>query len=315
MREKYLVISSLKNIHMAKGKTNIDKRRLRSSNITVVVSIALVLFLIGITGLILINIQDYTNYLKEQYVVEIFLNDFVDKKDEAQVKQMQLDFKNEVSQMPFAKEVKYITKEEAFELAKKDLGPDRVNMIEDNIFPASLQVTLKSQYVDDEAEIGEIVKKLDNNPIVDEVKNDESLMVEVYKSIDKILMWLFGISILFLIIAIVLINNSIRLRIFSKRFIIKTMQLVGAKKTFIMGPFLKQAFVLGLIGALIAIIMLFTLWYNFTQNIAVPFIQDYTQYAWLALIILVTGIGITMISTYFAAGRFLRLRIDDLYYS
>ncbi len=299
---------------MAKGKTNIDKRRLRSSNITVVMSISLVLFLIGITGLILINIQSYTDWLKEKYVIEVFLNDYMDKKDDAQVYQMQLDYMKKVKEMPFVKSVAFIDKEKAFEFAKKDLGPDKVNMIEENIFPASLQVTIKSQYVNDD-EIAKIVEQLGQDPIVDEVKNDQSLLVTVYKRINDILLWLFGVSVLFLIIAIVLINNAIRLRIFSKRFLIKTMQLVGAKKSFIMRPFLKQAFILGLIGALIAIALVALLWYNFTANIDVPFVEDFNQYGLLALVILITGIGITMISTYFAASRFLRLKIDDLYYS
>ncbi len=298
---------------MAKGKQNIDNRRVRSSNITVVVSISLVLFLIGVTGLILINIQDYTNYLKNQYVIEVFLNDYVDKKDDAQVQQMQLDYKDHVETLPYVNSVKYIDKKRAFQLAKEDLGPDRVNMIEENIFPASIQVTIKSQFVDND--VSRIVKELSEDPIVDEVKNDDSLMVEVYQKIDDILMWLAGISLLFLIIAIILINNSIRLRIFSKRFIIKTMQLVGAKKSFIMKPFLQQAFILGLLGACIALILLAILWFNFTQNIQVPFVQNNTQYLWLGLTILATGILITMISTYFAASRFLRLKIDDLYYS
>ncbi len=135
---------------MAKGRTNIDQRRLRSSNITVVVSIALVLFLIGVTGLILINIQDYTNYLKEKYVIEVFLKDYADKKDDAQVHQMQLDYLDEIKQMPFTKTAKYIDKKTAYEYAKKDLGPDRVNIIEENIFPASIQVTVKSKYLNSE---------------------------------------------------------------------------------------------------------------------------------------------------------------------
>ncbi len=298
---------------MAKGRQNIDARRIRSSNMTVVVSISLVLFLLGVTGLILINIQDYTNYLKNQYVVEVFLNDYMDKKDEAQVEQMQLDFKDKLKTLPYVNTIKYIDKEKAFQLAKKDLGPDRVNMIEENIFPASVQITIKSQYVDND--IPRIVAELSEYPIVDEVKNDDSLMVEVYQKINDILMWLAGISILFLIIAIILINNSIRLRIFSKRFIIKTMQLVGAKKSFIMKPFLQQAFILGLLGACVALLLLGILWYNFTNSIQVPFQQNYDQYMFLGLVILVVGIGIAMISTYFAASRFLRLKIDDLYYS
>ena len=299
---------------MANKRKNLDKKRIRSSNITVVVSIALVLFLIGITGLILINLQDYFNYLKEKYVVEVYLKDFVDKKDDAQVTALQLEYKDKLKTLPFVNSVSYIDKKQAFELAKKDLGPDKVNMIEENIFPASILVTIKSEFVK-ETEIAKIVKQLGQSEVVDEVHKDDSLMVDVYEKINQILMWLFAIAILFLIIAIVLINNSIRLRIFSKRFLIKTMQLVGAKKTFIMQPFLKQAFFLGLIGSLIALILLAGLWYYFTVKIDMPFLVDYQNYGLLALLILFIGIAITILSTFFAAKKFLKLRIDDLYYS
>lgn len=299
---------------MALVGENFNNRRLRSSNITVVVSIALVLFLIGITGLILINTSNYFNYLKEKYVVEAFLNDFVDKKDSAQVLQMQLDFKDSLMQKKFVKDVTYISKEEAYQFAKTDLGPDKINMVDRNIFPASVQIAIRSEYVDHK-KVDSISKILGKNPIVNEVKKDDQLMVEVYENLNTILLWISVAALMFLFIAIILINNSIRLRIFSKRFIIKTMQLVGANKTFIILPFLKQALWLGLIGAGIALILISAVWYYFSTIIDLPFMQEYNKFFLLAFGVLFLGAAITVISTFIATYKFLKLRTDDLHYS
>lgn len=299
---------------MALVGENFNNRRLRSSNITVVVSIALVLFLIGITGLILINTSNYFNYLKEKYVVEAFLNDFVDKKDSAQVLQMQLDFKDSLMQKKFVKDVTYISKEEAYQFAKTDLGPDKINMVDRNIFPASVQIAIHSEYVDHK-KVDSISKILGKNPIVNEVKKDDQLMVEVYENLNTILLWISVAALVFLFIAIILINNSIRLRIFSKRFIIKTMQLVGANKTFIILPFLKQALWLGLIGAGIALILISAVWYYFSTIIDLPFMQEYNKFFLLAFGVLFLGATITVISTFIATYKFLKLRTDDLHYS
>ena len=150
---------------------------------------------------------------------------------------------------------------------------------------------------------------------VKEVKNDSKLTIEVYNNLNRILTWILAFSILFLIVAMVLINNSIRLKIFSKRFIIKTMQLVGAKRRFILKPFVKEAVILGIIGAIIGLTALFTGWYFFTSEIGTPFVQDTNQYIWLVAIVFAVGILITVISTVFATWRFLASSVDDLYYS
>jgi len=291
-----------------------NQKRLRSSNITVIVSISLVLFLIGLTGMILINTSNYFNYLKEKFVVEVFLKDFMDKKDENQVLQMQLDFKDTLSKKPFVKSIDFISKEAAYQFAKADLGPDKVNMVDKNIFPASVQITFNSEYVQ-QNKIDSIKNILGKYPIVDEVQKDDQLMVEVYNKIDQILLWITALAILFLIIAVILINNSIRLKIFSKRFIIKTMQLVGANRTFIMKPFILQSLYLGLIGSGIALLLLFSLWYYFTVEIGLPFSQDNQKYLYLILTILFIGSIITVLSTFFATYKFLKLRTDDLHYS
>ena len=215
---------------------------------------------------------------------------------------------------PFVKKAKLISKQEATELAKKQLGIETDALFEGDIFPPSVEVTLKPEYVDP-AKINDVVKKLHEVEGVKEVKNDSKLTIEVYNNLNRILTWILAFSILFLIVAMVLINNSIRLKIFSKRFIIKTMQLVGAKRRFILKPFVKEAVILGIIGAIIGLTALFTGWYFFTSEIGTPFVQDTNQYIWLVAIVFGVGILITVISTVFATWRFLASSVDDLYYS
>lgn len=299
---------------MAKLAEDLNKKRLRSSNITVSISIALVLFLVGLFGLILINAQKYSDYIKEQLVVEAYFDDYIDPRDSAKAEQLQKVTYERIKLQPFVKKAKFISKQEATELAKKQLGIETDALFEGDIFPPSVEVTLKPEYVDP-VKINDVVKKLHEVEGVKEVKNDSKLTIEVYNNLNRILTWILAFSILFLIVAMVLINNSIRLKIFSKRFIIKTMQLVGAKRRFILKPFVKEAVILGIIGAIIGLTALFTGWYFFTSEIGTPFVQDTNQYIWLVAIVFGVGILITVISTVFATWRFLASSVDDLYYS
>ncbi len=299
---------------MAKLAEDLIKKRLRSSNITVSISIALVLFLVGLFGLILINAQKYSDYIKEQLVIEAYFNDYLDPKDSAKADQYHKLAFERIKLQPFVKKAKFITKEEATKIAKNQLGIETDALFEGNIFPPSVEVTLKPEYVDP-AKIDDVVKKLQATEGVKEVKNDSKLTIEVYNNLNRILLWILAFSILFLVVAMVLINNSIRLKIFSKRFIIKTMQLVGAKRRFILKPFIKEAVILGIIGAVIGLSALFTGWYFFTNEIGTPFVQDINKYIWLVIIVAGIGILITVISTIFATWRFLASNVDDLYYS
>ena len=299
---------------MAKFAEDLIKKRLRSSNITVSISIALVLFLVGLFGLILINAQKYSDYIKEQLVVEAYFNDYLDPKDSAKADQYHKLTFERIKLQPFVKKAKFITKEEATKIAKSQLGIETDALFEGNIFPPSVEVTLKPEYVDP-AKIDNVVKQLQATEGVKEVKNDSKLTIEVYNNLNRILIWILAFSILFLVVAMVLINNSIRLKIFSKRFIIKTMQLVGAKRRFILKPFIKEAVILGVIGAVIGLTALFTGWYFFTNEIGTPFVQDTNQYVWLVAIVFGVGIFITVLSTVFATWRFLASNVDDLYYS
>ncbi|KUY26456.1 cell division protein FtsX [Elizabethkingia ursingii] len=299
---------------MAKSVDDFNKKRLRSSNITVVISIALVLFLIGLFGLILINAQKYSDYIKEQLVVNAYFDEHLDVKDSTKIAKLNQETFEAVQKLPFVKKATFITQDQAAKEAKKSLGIDSDALFEENIFPASIEVALKPEFVDP-AKINGVVKQLSQVQGIKEVKNDSSLTIDVYNNLNRILTWILAFSIIFLVVAIVLINNSIRLKIFSKRFTIKTMQLVGAQRRFILMPFIKEAIILGLIGAIIGLTVLFAGWYYFTTEIGSVFITDQTKFVYLIILVLGVGVLITVLSTIFATWRFLRSRIDTLYYS
>jgi cell division transport system permease protein len=279
-----------------------------------VISISLVLFLIGILGMIIINANSYIDYLREQMVIEVFFKNSSDPKTEVQDEKNQLQYLDSVRAYSYVKSVKYIAKTQATQIAKKELGVDTEALFESDIYPASVTVSLKSQYIDS-AHIETVKRLLQKNTIVDEVKSDSALLSKMNRSIDKVIIGTSVLTVIILIIAISLINNSIRLKIFSKRFIIKTMQLVGARRFFIMKPFLIQAVWLGTLGAVIALILLFCVDYALIHYDILPPVVDYTYYILLSVFIILLGIIITTASTHLATWRYLGLRLDDLYYS
>jgi len=298
---------------MAKSVDEFNKKRLRSSNITVVVSIALVLFLLGLMGLILINAQKYSDYLKEQLVVNAYFDENYDAKDSAKIAKQESDAVQQIQKMESVKRTTYISKKMASSEAKKSLGINSEALFEEDIFPASVEIALKPQYTDS-TKIGAVLTQIKAVPGIVDVKNDSDSQ-KIYDNLNKILKWILAFCVLFLVLAIVLINNSIRLKVFSKRFIIKTMQLVGAKRRFILKPFIIEAVVLGAIGSFIGLLALFGAWYYFTTAIKTPFVQDTNQYIWLVVSIFGVGLFITVLSTIIATWRFLRSNVDDLYYS
>ena len=296
---------------MSKQSDKLNQGRLRSSNITVVISISLVLFLLGLFGLIVINAQSYADYVKEQLKLEAFFNDEYDPREQDKEQEKQFAFIDSLKvQHDFVRNVQYISKERASEIAKKELGIDDNEIFEANIFPASVLITLKSEYVSPE-HVDSIKNIIVSDPIISEVVNDDELMTTVYNNIDKIRFWLMVLAGIFLVIVMVLINNSIRLRIYSKRFSIKTMQLVGARRRFIIKPFLIQSAFLGLLGAVLAILILGAMWYYFAELVSLPFWQE--DYYKLMGILILVGVFIALISTAIATWRYLRLRTDQLY--
>jgi cell division transport system permease protein len=282
------------------------KKRLRSAYITTVVSISLVLYLLGIVALIVLNAKNLSDYIKENIGFNIILKD--DAKEVEIVK-----LQKTLDAQPYTKETRFISKEEAAEILKKDLGEDFISFLGYNPLSASIDLHLRAEYaVPDSVEW--IEKDILKHSIVKEVYYQKSLIQKVNENVKKISLFLLGFSTLLLIISIALINNAIRLAIYSKRFLIRTMQLVGASPGFIRRPFIWKGIVNGIYGAVIAIILISLTIYYVQQQIPEFFqIKDLKLYAEVFGVILLLGILITWISTFFAVHRFIRMRPEKIY--
>lgn len=297
---------------MSKASEKMNKNRLRSSNLTVVVSISLVLFLLGLFGLIVINSSDYAEHLKNQFEIEAYFKEAKDKRDIKKEPQVHQAFVDSLRKKTFVKSVKYIDKKKALSIAKNQLGLSKEDLalFEEGIFPPSVVMTINPQYVDS-THIDSITQVISDYDIIDTVNNTAAL-AGIYERIDSIIYWLIGLASIFLIISIILINNSIRLKIYAKRFIIKTMQLVGAKRRFIVKPFILQSFWLGLLGATLATLALAVFWYFAAPMLKLGLWND--DFSYLIGGIFTVGILIAVMSTFIATWRYLRLRTDELYF-
>lgn len=284
-----------------------QKRRLRSSYFSVVISIGLVLFLVGILGLIVLKTQSITQHFKEKVTITIFLKDNAKNSD---VEILQAELKK----AEYTKSVIYISKKEAAKKYTEEIGEDFVEFLGDNPLKNAIDISLESESVTPE-KMAEIEKNLLIRSIVAEVTYDKPLIELLTKNINRLSFWMLLFSALFTLIAVVLINSSIRLSVYSKRFTIKTMQMVGATKRFIRVPFIWKSIQLGILGALVSIggLIAFIMYVDKT----IPELEMLSNYKTLGLlfaIIIGLGILITWISTFFATQRFLNLRTDELYY-
>ena len=292
---------------MDKSFEKYQKRRLRSSYFSVVISIALVLFLIGVLGLIVIKTTSITEHFKEKVSMTIFL------KDNAKNKDVEI-LKAELKKTDYTKSVTYISKKEAAKKYSEDIGEDFVEFLGNNPLKNAIDISLKSEFVTPEKMV-DIEKNLSIRSIVSEVVYDKPLIDLLTKNISRLSFWMLLFSGLFTLIAVVLINSSIRLSVYSKRFTIKTMQMVGATKGFIRVPFIWKSVQLGIFGAFVAIAGLIAFAYYIDQTI--PELDMFANYEMLGLLFAVIvglGILITWISTFFATQRFLNLRTEELYY-
>ncbi|NNE31612.1 MAG: ABC transporter permease [Winogradskyella sp.] len=292
---------------MASSFDNYQRRKLISSYISVVISIALVLFLLGCLGLLVINSKKVADHFKEQVVMTIYLNDTA---KEVEVNQL----KKSLAMADYTKEAQYVSKEEAAELMQAETGEDFMDFVGYNPLKNSIDVYLKADYVTTE-QLTLITESLSNKAFIEEIRYDNDLVELMNDNVKKITFWVLIISGLFTLIAVLLINSSIRLAVYSKRFIIKTMQMVGATKSFIRKPFIWKSVQLGIIGAIVALIgMAVVLYY---LDLTFPELELLTNTIMIASLfagIFLIGVFITWISTFIATQRFLNLKTDQLYY-
>lgn len=292
---------------MGRSFEQYQKQKLISSYFSVVLSIALVLFLLGILGLLVVNTKKMADHFKEQITISIFLKDDA---RESEVDQLQ----KTLTMAEHTKSVSYVSKEEAAEQHSAEIGEDFQDFLGYNPLKNSIDLKLLADFVTPE-EIEKIAAGLSEKSYVEEVSYDKPLVGLLSENVKKISFWILVASGIFTFIAFLLINSSIRLSIYSKRFIIKTMQMVGATKTFIRKPFIWTNVKLGMLGAVIAMAALAVSLFYLDKTF--PELQLFADIEMLALLfgsVFLLGILISLFCTYFATQRFLNLRTDALYY-
>ncbi|MFM7896400.1 MAG: cell division protein FtsX [Flavobacterium sp.] len=291
---------------MASSFENYNKRRLISSYFSVVLSIFLVLFLLGALGLFVINSKKITNDFKENIPMTVFFdNDANDSIISA--------FDTEMKNAKFIKEYAFVHKDSAAKNNVDIVGKDFMEFLGFNPLQNSFDIHLKGDYVNADS-IKKIERNIRKNEMVSEIIYDKELVDMVNENVTKITFWILIISGILTVVAMLLINSSMRLSIYSHRFTIKTMQMVGATKSFIRKPFIWRSIKLGLIGSGLAIIGIIAL-AIYVDGLfpSLGIAKDYVSLGIVITGVLGIGILITWISTFFATQRFLNLKTDDLY--
>ena len=287
--------------------------KLWGTHTSTVLSITLVLFVLGLLMLIGLHSYQYTNSIEEGVLYNVILSPDTDD-DSAMALKAQLEDKNAY---PYVKDVHYISKDEAAENFTHELGDDFVNFIGHNPLFPSLEVTLKSNILDanNGRTVTQFISQLKMNEFVDDVVYQENMVNELNDTLSKIAWFMIGIMALLLFVSIMLINATIRIAIYEKRFTIKTMQLVGAKRGFIIAPYLRRSVLFGFLGGIIAIALVVLLVYivNNQFNIGIDFAANRNYYICLGGVILVLGIVISFVSTYFSLLRYIRMSDSKLY--
>jgi len=291
---------------MAHSEDRLSRRRLQTSTATTIISISLVLFMLGLLGLIVLHAQKLSDYVKENIGFSVIIKEEI---KETSI----LEFQKKLDLEPFVKSTEYITRERAAEELTKDLGEDFVDFLGFNPLLASIDIRMKAEYANNDS-LKVLENKLITNPVVKEVFYHKSLVDLVNQNIRRISIVILAFTLVLLLISVALINNTIRLSVYSKRFIIKSMLLVGATQRFVRKPFLLKSLLHGFLSALIAIVLLGLVLYFSRQALPeLVDLQDIDMFLSLFGIVTALGLFITGISTLFAVHKFLRISNDRLY--
>jgi cell division transport system permease protein len=281
-------------------------KKTKTIYISTVISIALVLLMTGLLGLILVHARNLSNYVKENIVLNIIVNDGAKEVDILAL-QKQLDAS------PYVLKTQYVSKELAARNLTKEMGEDFVDFLGYNPLLSSIDLYMKADYANN-ASINAFTKQLNKNPLIKEVIYQKSLIDMVNQNIRGIGLVILAFAFILLIIAIALINNTIRLAIYSQRFLLKSMQLVGATKNFIRRPFMAYGILHGFLAGLIAIILLLGILYLAQKQVPeIVLLRNWFEFGLVFAGVIGIGILISALSTYFAVSKFLRLKIYDLY--
>jgi cell division transport system permease protein len=289
-----------------KGRS-FSNTRLRGSYLTLVISVSLVLFLLGILGLVLINSKELSDYFKESLSFSVMLDDDA---READIRMLQKD----LDAKPYVKSTEYVSKDEAAAKMKEDLGEDFISFLGDNPLPPSIDVYLYAGYTNPDS-VAKIEKYITGYPFVKEVYYEDSLLFLINENVRKVSLFLLILSAFLFLIAVTIINNTIRLSIYSKRFLIRTMQLVGATRAFIRRPFLVRSVYHGVLSSLVAMTLLMGLMYLVEKEFFMMFSFETPKLLIiLGVFLIISGILINLVSTYFSVNRYLVIAEDKLYF-
>ena len=283
------------------------KQRIFSSWITSMVSISLVLIMLGTLGLILINAGRLSDYVREKIGFTVVLKDNI---KEVEIIQLQ----KALNATKYVKSTRYIDKETAAKELTEELGEDFTEFLGYNPLFASIDVKLFARYTNNDS-LQVIEQEFLKYPEVNEIYYQKSLVTEINQNVRKISFIILIISALLIFIFVALINNTIRISIYSQRFTINTMQMVGAENTFIRKPFLQQSIFWGVYGALIANLVILAGFYTYKKELTGIISTDDIIIAVLIFVLVVLlGMIISLFSTWFAVNKFLRLKFDELFY-
>ena len=291
---------------MRNKKNKSLNKKIVSSSVSVIISLSLVLFVVGLLSLVLINAQKLSNYIKENIGFSIMIKEDV---KEIEV----IEFNKILDAEDFTKSTRFISKEQATKEMEDDLGEDFVNFLGYNPIKASIDVKLNSSYANNDS-LQNISKRLEKSDVVYEVFYQKNLIKKLNINVGKISFFLICISLILFFIAFALINNTIRLSVYSKRFIIRTMRLVGAENSFIQKPFLITGVYQGLYSAIFAIFMLIgSIQLIQTETASILNINDLQIIGLVFIVLFCSGILISGTSTFFAVRKFIYLNEGELY--
>ncbi len=282
--------------------------RTRTAAISTIIGIALVLFMLGVLGFMVLNARALEQYFRENVRVELFL-----KRGLKEVDVMQ--FRKELDTEAFTRSTRYVTSEEAAELLKQDLGEDFLGVLGSNPLLPSVELGLDAAYAQPDS-LRWIVEHLRKDARVQEVAYNAAVVENIERNMGRLTWIVLGFTVLLLIIAVALIDNTIRLATHGRRFLIRTMHLVGATKWFIRRPFMAQSFWQGVMGAVLAMGLLAGALHLARRYM--PDLLAFTDMPTLALVfagVLLLGVVIAVISTWFAVGRYLRMSSEDMHWS
>jgi cell division transport system permease protein len=292
---------------MSTKEEQYNRRRLRSSYITTLMSITMVLFMLGLLGLLVLQADKLSRHVKENISLSVIIKENV---KESSI----LEFQKKLDISPYVRYTEYIPKEKAAADLKEQLGEDFISFLGYNPLLPSIDVHLKAVYANNDS-IWKIEQSILQEEDVKEIFYQKSLVDMVNANTRKLSYLLTGFSVLLLFIAIALINNTIRLSVYAKRFLLRTMQLVGATQGFIRRPFVTRGIIQGLIGGVLANIMLIlVLFWAQRQIPELNALHDLRLFLSLLALVILTGIFLTWISTYLAVRKYLKIRTDELYY-